>query len=91
MYIAGQVQLAQIGRDIVAWSAMLADPERALKADPRRADVVRDKEISVKSMLGDLNRRLVEWSKEWVWTGEFTAMSRDYVITLSKIGRYADD
>jgi hypothetical protein len=70
VYIAGQVQLAQIGRDIVAWSAMLADPERALEADPRRADVVRDKELSVKSMLGDLNKRLDEWSKLWVWNGE---------------------
>jgi len=82
VYIAGQVQLAQIGRDIVAWSAMLADPERALKADPRRADVVKDKELSVKSMLGDLNKRLDDWSKLWVWNGEYI-LSRCAVLALT--------
>lgn len=71
VYIAGQVQLAQIGRDLINWGEMLADPEKAIYADPRRAEIFRDTELSVKTMFSDLNARLDEYCRTWVWTGEF--------------------
>jgi hypothetical protein len=69
VYIAGQVQLAQIGRDLINWGEMLADPEKAVYGDPRLADIFKDTELSVKTMFSDLNTRLDEWCRLWVWTG----------------------
>lgn len=69
VYIAGQVQLTQIGRDLVNWGEMLADPERAVQADPRRAEMLKDREMRVLSMFRELNGRLDEWCKLWVWSG----------------------
>ena len=76
VYIAGQVQLAQIGRDLINWGEMLADPEKAIYGDPRLADIFRDTELSVKTMFSDLNTRLDEWCRLWVWTGELLGISR---------------
>ncbi|WWD16207.1 hypothetical protein CI109_100633 [Kwoniella shandongensis] len=83
VYIAGQVQLTQIGRDLVNWGEMLADPKSALWADRRRADMFQDKELSVKSMFKDLNARLDEWSKLWVWSGS------PYTLYLGSSARIA--
>lgn len=70
VYIAGQVQLTQIGRDLFNWGEMLADPEKAVYADPRRKEIFRDTELSAKTMFSDLNTRLDTWCKLWVWTGK---------------------
>jgi hypothetical protein len=75
VYIAGQVQLTQIGRDLINWGEMLADPEKAIYADPRRADIFKDIDLSVKTMFSDLNTRLDEWCRLWVWTGRSTLTS----------------
>jgi hypothetical protein len=75
VYIAGQVQLTQIGRDLINWGEMLSDPERAMLADPRRASMMRDRELSVTTMFRELNARLDEWSRLWVWAGESSASS----------------
>jgi hypothetical protein len=84
IYIAGQVQLTQIGRDLVNWGEMLADPERAVQADPRRAEMLKDREMRVLSMFRELNGRLDDWCKLWVWSGEYTVLDRlmhDYAAT----------
>ena len=73
VYIAGQVQLTQIGRDLVNWGEMLADPDKAVFAEPRRAEIFRDTDLSLTNMLRELNSRLDEWSRLWVWTGEYRA------------------
>lgn len=70
VYVAGQVQLTQIGRDLINWGEILSDPERALLADTRRQDMVRGRDLSIGSMLKELNDRLDEWCKLWVWAGE---------------------
>lgn len=70
VYVAGQVQLTQIGRDLINWGEILSDPERALLADPRRQEMVRGRDLSIGSMLKELNDRLDEWCKLWVWAGE---------------------
>ncbi|WVQ87185.1 hypothetical protein IAS59_000908 [Cryptococcus gattii] len=67
VYIAGQVQLTQIGRDLINWGEMLADPKGATWADPRRAQIFHGKELSVKMMFKELNGRLDEWCKLWIW------------------------
>ncbi len=70
VYIAGQVQLTQIGRDLTNWGDVLADPERAVLGDPRRAEMMGDRGWSVRNMFRELNDRLDEWSRLWVWSGE---------------------
>ena len=69
VYIAGQVQLAQIGRDLINWGEMIADPEKAVFADPRRAEAFKNTDLSLANMFGELNSRLDDWSRLWVWTG----------------------
>lgn len=68
--IAGLVQLTQIGRDLINWIEMLVDPEKAVYADPRRADIFRGMDLSMKNMFRELNGRIEDWSRLWVWTGE---------------------
>jgi hypothetical protein len=70
VYIAGLVQLTQIGRDMINWGEMLADSERAILADPRRAEVFRERDMSVGTMFKELNGRLDDWSRLWVWSGQ---------------------
>ena len=69
VYIACQVQLADIGRDLVNWSAMLSDSSKAIFADPRRAEMFRETGLSLESMLQELNARLDAWFREWIWSG----------------------
>ncbi|KAK8869531.1 hypothetical protein IAR55_000097 [Kwoniella newhampshirensis] len=83
VYIAGQVQLTQIGRDLINWGEMLADPTSALWADPRRADMFHDKELNVRNMFKDLNARLDEWSRLWLWSGS------PYTLYLGSSARIA--
>ncbi|WVW82755.1 hypothetical protein I302_104766 [Kwoniella bestiolae CBS 10118] len=83
VYIAGQVQLTQIGRDLINWGEMLADPRSALWADPKRADMFHDKELNVRTMFKDLNKRLDDWSKLWVWSGS------PYTLYLGSSARIA--
>ncbi|OCF39443.1 hypothetical protein I317_06767 [Kwoniella heveanensis CBS 569] len=83
VYMAGQVQLTQIGRDLFNWGEMLADPKSANWADPKYADMFRDKELNVKAMFRDLNARLDEWSKLWVWSGS------PYTLYLGSSARIA--
>jgi hypothetical protein len=70
VYIAGLVQLTQIGRDLINWIEMLVDPEKAIYADPRRAEIFRSMDLSMKNMFRELNTRIEDWSRLWVWTGE---------------------
>jgi hypothetical protein len=49
---------------------MLSDPEKAILADPRRASMMHNRELSVTTMFRELNARLDEWSRLWVWAGE---------------------
>jgi hypothetical protein len=83
IYIAGQVQLTQIGRDLVNWGEMLADPERAVQADPRRAEMLKDREMRVLSMFRELNGRLDDWCKLWVWSGGYSTLSWDVSSTIT--------
>ncbi|WVF71872.1 hypothetical protein IAT40_006682 [Kwoniella sp. CBS 6097] len=83
VYMAGQVQLTQIGRDLFNWGEMLADPKSANWADPKYADMFRDKELNVRAMFKDLNARLDEWSKLWVWSGS------PYTLYLGSSARIA--
>lgn len=69
VYVAGQVQLTQIGLDLINWGEMLADTKTAILADPRRTAMFRDKEITVKAMFVELNTKLDNWSKLWVYAG----------------------
>lgn len=70
VYIAGLVQLTQIGRDLINWGEMLADPRQAVLADPRRVALFADRDLSLTTMFKELNARLDEWSRLWVWAGE---------------------
>ncbi|WRT67431.1 uncharacterized protein IL334_004402 [Kwoniella shivajii] len=88
VYIAGQVQLTQIGRDLINWGEMLADPRSALWADPKRADMFHDKELNVGNMFKDLNARLDEWSRLWVWSGSPYTM---YLGSSARIARLQAD
>jgi hypothetical protein len=56
-YIAGQVQLTKIGRDLINWIVMLAEPKKAIYSDPRRADIFRDMDLSMENMFQGLNAR----------------------------------
>lgn len=58
LYIAGQVQLTQIGRDLIRWREILSNPTETKTED------------SPISMLRDLNARLDDWCRLWVWSGE---------------------
>lgn len=75
VYIAGLVQLTQIGRDLINWIEMLVDPEKAIYADPRRAEIFRGMDLSMKNMFRELNARIEDWSRLWVWTGEIERSS----------------
>ncbi|WWC89732.1 uncharacterized protein L201_004657 [Kwoniella dendrophila CBS 6074] len=66
VYIAGQVQLTQIGRDLINWGEMLSDPRSNLWSDPRTR---KGKDFNIINMFNDLNNRLDDWSKLWVWSG----------------------
>ncbi|WWC60802.1 uncharacterized protein I303_103378 [Kwoniella dejecticola CBS 10117] len=88
VYIAGQVQLTQIGRDLINWGEMLADPRSALWADPKRADMFHDKELNVRTMFKDLNSRLDEWCKLWVWSGSPYSL---YLGSSARIARLQAD
>ena len=70
VYIAGWTQLTQIGRDLFNWGEMLVDPERAVFADMTRAEMFEGRDLSVGGMFRELNARLDEWSRMWVWSGE---------------------
>ncbi|GFZ52252.1 hypothetical protein JCM24511_10025 [Saitozyma sp. JCM 24511] len=74
VYIAGLVQLTQIGRDLINWIEMLVDPEKAVYADPRRAEIFRGMDLSMKNMFRELNGRIEDWSRLWVWTGSQYAL-----------------
>lgn len=69
VYIAAIVSLAQIGRDLTKWGLMLANPERA-KADQGLKEWAKDKDLRLSTMFKELNGRLDDWSKLWIWTGE---------------------
>nr|XP_019013828.1 uncharacterized protein I206_01902 [Kwoniella pini CBS 10737]OCF52609.1 hypothetical protein I206_01902 [Kwoniella pini CBS 10737] len=88
VYIAGQVQLTQIGRDLINWGEMLADPRSALWADPKRADMFHDKELNVRTMFKDLNHDLDEWCKLWVWSGSPYSL---YLGSSARIARLQAD
>ena len=63
------VSLAQIGKELTKWGNLLSNPERA-REDQRMRDWSDDKDANVKTMFKELNERLDDWSKQWVWTGE---------------------
>ena len=63
------VSLAQIGKELTKWGNLLSNPERA-REDQRMRDWSDDKDVNVKTMFKELNERLDDWSKQWVWTGE---------------------
>ena len=79
VYIACQVQLTQIGRDLVNWGEMLIDPEKAIFADVKRAEMFHDTNLTLENMFKDLNGRLDDWYKEWMWSGE-SIMSSSLMI-----------
>lgn len=74
VYIASQVQLTQIARDLINWSEMLADPGKAVYADPRRADMFTGEMLSFGTMSKQLNQRLDEWAKLWIWPSAFLGL-----------------
>jgi hypothetical protein len=59
VYIAGQVQLAQIGRDLISWG------ERQIQIKVSATEFRNE----MCNMFGELNGRLDEWSRLWVWSG----------------------
>lgn len=67
VYLAGWTQLSQIGRDLFSWSAMLADGEEVAPLDKPEGN---PRDLSLAGMLTELNKRLDEWSRLWVWSGE---------------------
>ena len=69
IYIAGLVSLAQIGKDLTKWGIMLANPERA-REDQMMRKWGEDQDLKLSTMFKELNGRLDDWSKLWVWTGE---------------------
>lgn len=56
-YIAATAQLAHIGRTLVSWTE-----------EQEAAELPADQ--SLLSMLTDLNHRLDEWCKLWIWSGQ---------------------
>jgi hypothetical protein len=76
MYLSGQVQLIQIGRDLKAWGELLADPENAFLVDPSKGTKESDNEMSAIGMFRELNARLDEWSRLWVWSGKCQKLRR---------------
>lgn len=71
VYIAGQVQLAQIGRDLIKWRGMLADSEKTGNRTGQNwsTGATHETGLSVKTMLTELNAKLDEWFRSWVWSG----------------------
>lgn len=76
IYLSGQVQLIQIGRDLKAWGELLADPENAFLVDPSKGIRGSDNEMSAIGMFRELNTRLDEWSRLWVWSGKYQKLLR---------------
>lgn len=74
VYIASLVSLAQIGRDLTKWGQVLASPERT-KEDPRMKEWAENKDLKLSTMFKELNGRLDDWCKLWVWTGESVSLS----------------
>jgi hypothetical protein len=69
IHIAGWVTLARIGRDLTKWTQMLANPERS-KDDQNMREWGENRDLQLSTMFKELNGRLDDWSKLWVWTGE---------------------
>lgn len=61
-YLSSQVELTRIGRDLINWGDSLRDPRPDQEDDPRARDQ------SLKSMLRELNARLDDWCKRWIWS-----------------------
>ncbi|WVN86579.1 uncharacterized protein L203_101746 [Cryptococcus depauperatus CBS 7841] len=74
VYVAGQVQLTQIGLDLINWGEMTA--------------MFRDKEITVKTMFVELNTKLDNWSKLWVYAGSPYSL---YLGSSARIARLQGD
>lgn len=74
-YIAGQVQLTQIGRDLINWGDALSDP-RATEVEE-----LQGRDISVRAMFSELNARLDEWSKRWIWSSEYRVAAQKHTST----------
>ncbi|ODN75095.1 hypothetical protein L202_06311 [Cryptococcus amylolentus CBS 6039] len=86
VYIAGQVQLTQVGRDLISWGEMLADPRRAAEAEKERETGGRD--MSVRGMFKELNGRLDEWCKLWVYANSPNGL---YLGSSARIARLQAD
>ncbi|KAL1410967.1 hypothetical protein Q8F55_001910 [Vanrija albida] len=61
-YLSSQVELTRIGRDLINWGDALREPRSDQEDDLRARD------LSLKSMLSELNGRLDDWCKRWIWS-----------------------
>ncbi|ORX33857.1 hypothetical protein BD324DRAFT_206404 [Kockovaella imperatae] len=84
IFIAGLVSLAQIGKDLTKWGLILANPERA-KEDRKMRAWAQDKDLSLSAMFKELNGRLDEWSKLWVWTGSPYALYLGPSVRIARL------
>lgn len=74
-YISSQVQLAQIGRDLINWGNALSEP-RATEVGELQV-----RSIRVRAMFKELNTRLDEWSKRWIWSSEHLIAAQQCIVT----------
>jgi hypothetical protein len=81
VYIASQVQLTQVARDLINWSEMLADPGKAVYADPRRAGMYTGEMLSFGNMSKHLNQKLDDWARLWIWPSKFRPLESSCLLT----------
>jgi hypothetical protein len=67
MFIAGQAQVANIGREINEWRSKLSDVEIGA-ADPTSLN-----DYDFGAQLQELNAKIDAWFRRWVWAGEYNS------------------
>lgn len=83
VYLASLIQLAHISRDLSDWGNMLADREHAILIDSSLQQKFRNTDVSLHAMLKDLNGKVDNWSRTWLYSGS------SYAIYLGPSARLA--
>lgn len=83
VYIAGQNQLARIAQDLCTWGEKLAQPSKRSLAS-RHPPLSRNIDASIVDMLKELNEKLDDWFRTWIYAGSPYAL---YLGPSARIAR----
>ena len=75
----------EIGRDMINWGELLSERAKRGATSP---PIKHGRDLSLSNMFRELNARLDDWSRTWVWTGTFEALLTSAHVSGSPYALY---